>query len=72
VATLFLLVRMFDNRLGHATGELLAQRPNRLADLGERRCGCGQLGFDLIKLLVKTRMELLAQGLPLFSCTNLR
>jgi hypothetical protein len=40
-ATLFLLVRMFDNRLGHATGEGLAQRPDRLTDLRERWGGCG-------------------------------
>jgi hypothetical protein len=63
---------MFNNRLGHTTGELLAQGPNRLTDLCERRCGGGQLGFDLIKPPVKALMELLAQGFPLFSCTDLR
>jgi hypothetical protein len=63
---------MFDNRLGYATGELLAQGPDWLTDLSESRFGCRQLGFDLIKPPVKTFMELLAQGLPLFSCTGLR
>jgi hypothetical protein len=56
----FLLVRMLDKGLGDATGELLAQGPDRLTDLRERRCGRGQLGFDLIKPLVKPFVELLA------------
>jgi hypothetical protein len=68
---LFLLVRMFDNCLGDATGELLAQGPDRLTDLRERRFGWGQLGFDCIKPPVKALMELRAQGLSLFSCTDL-
>jgi len=51
---------MFDNRLGHATRELLAQSPNRLSDLRECRWGGRSLRFDGIQPLVKAFMELLA------------
>lgn len=69
-APLFLLGRMFDQGLGYAAGQLLAQGPDRLTARRERRCGWGQRGFDRIKPLVKPFVELLAQGLPLFSCTD--
>jgi len=62
---------MFDHGLGYGTGKLLAQSPDRLTDLRERRCGCGPLGFDRIQPLVKPCVELLAQGLPLFACPDL-
>jgi hypothetical protein len=60
LSPLFLLVRMFNNGLGYATGELWAQRPDRLTDLRESGCGGGQLRFDLIQPPVKALMELLA------------
>jgi hypothetical protein len=64
------LVRVFDNRLGHTSGERLAQRPDRLADLRDGRFSLGQLSLEFIKPSVKTIMELLAQHLSLLTCTD--
>jgi hypothetical protein len=52
----FPLVVLLDNSLGHARGERLAQRPDRLAHLGYGRFGLGQLGFHLIKPAIKALM----------------
>src|SRR5918996_1386880 len=59
------LMALRKHRLGHASGEPLPQRPDRLTDLGQGRLSLGQLGFDLVEPRVKALMELLAQGLAL-------
>jgi hypothetical protein len=56
----FVLVRVLENCLSHATGELLAQRPDRRTHLRSGRFRLDQLGFQLIKPAVKALMELLA------------
>jgi hypothetical protein len=48
-------VIVFDNRLGHARAERLAQRPDRLADLRDGRISIGQLSIKIIKPSIKGR-----------------
>jgi hypothetical protein len=50
---------LFNQRLGYTRGEPLAKRPDRFTDLCQGRIGLRQLGFDLIKALIKTLMEVL-------------
>jgi hypothetical protein len=53
-------VSVLDNRLGHTSGEFLAQPPDRLADLSSGWFRPGERSLDLIEPSVKVRMELLA------------
>jgi hypothetical protein len=62
---------VLDFRLSQATGERVAQVPHRLGHLRSGRCGLLELGFQRIEPLVKAGMKLPAQGVPLFSCTDL-
>jgi hypothetical protein len=64
-------MRMGNDCLRQAAGQLLAQVPHGLGHLRQGRCGLLKLGFQPVKPLVKAGMELPAQGIPLFSCTNL-
>jgi hypothetical protein len=67
----FTLMGMRDERLSQATSERLAQVPSRLGHLCEGWRRLVELCFQLVEPLVKTRMELPAQGVPLFACTDL-
>jgi hypothetical protein len=57
--------------LSQAAGKLLTQVPHGLGYLRQGRCWLLELCFQPIKPLVKAGMELPAQGVPLFSCTDL-
>jgi len=70
-SALFLGVRVLDNRLGQATGQLLAQRPDRLAPLDSGRLGLRQRRRQPIAPLVNAVMKVLTQRIPLWSCTDL-
>ena len=50
---------VFDNRFADATGEVLAQRPHRLAHLGQKGLRVGQLRLQAIEPLVKASMEVI-------------
>jgi hypothetical protein len=62
---------MLNNRFTDATGEVVAQPPHRLAHLGQQGLWIGQLCLQVVEPLVKTRMEVVTQSLPLGTCTNL-
>ena len=62
---------VLDYRLSEATGERVAQVPHCLGYLRQGRGWLWELYFQLIEPLVKAGMKLSAQGVPLFSCTNL-
>jgi hypothetical protein len=59
------------NRFTQTTGELLTQVPHCLSHLGQGRLRIGQLLLQAIKPLVKARMEVVAQSLPLGACAHL-
>ena len=59
-----------DDRLGERAGKVLAQVPHGLGDLGEGCLGIRQFGLRFIKPQIEIVMELLAQGGPLFACTQ--
>jgi hypothetical protein len=63
--------RVRNDRLSQAAGPLLTQVPHGLRHLRSGRCWGSELGFQPVKPLVKAGMELPAQGVPLFSCTDL-
>ena len=75
--TMGLLSRVFatmgrlDNRLGQAAGAVWAQGPPRLGHFRSGRFRLGELLLQPIEPLVKAGMELLAQSVRLFSCTDL-
>ena len=69
--SVFTPMGVLDYRLSQATGECLAQVPHRLGDLRSGRCWLLELCFQRIEPLVKAGMKLPAQGVPLFSCTDL-
>ena len=56
----FTRMAVFDNRFADATGEILAQRPHRLAHLGQKGLRVGQLRLQAIEPLVKAPMEVIA------------
>ena len=62
---------VLDSRLRQATGERLAQVPHRRGSLRSGRCGLLELCLQRIAPLGKAGMKLPAQGVPLFSCTDL-
>src|SRR4029453_12117589 len=71
LAGVFPSIGVLDDRLRQAAGERLAQAPHRRSHLCQGRCRLLELCFQPIKPLVKAGMELPAQGVPLFSCTDL-
>jgi hypothetical protein len=62
---------MRHDRLGDTSGELLAQSPHRCCHLWQGGRRLVPLRLQGIEPLVKARMELVTQGIPLFSCTDL-
>jgi hypothetical protein len=67
----FAAVDMRHDGLGDAPGQLLAQGPHRCRDLRQGGRRLVPLRLQGIEPLVKALVELVAQGAPLFSCTNL-
>jgi hypothetical protein len=66
----FLGVRVLDNRLGQATGQLLAQRPDCRAHLASGRLGRRQLRLHPIEPLVKAVVKVLTQRIPWGGLSN--
>jgi len=62
---------VLENGLGETAGERLAKVPYCLGPLRSRRRGLLEVCFQPIEPLVKAGMELPAQGVPLFACTDL-
>src|SRR5437763_9538399 len=69
--SVFTPISVLDYRLSQATGERLAQVPHRLGYLRKGRLGLWELLLQSIEPLVKAVMELVAERVPLFSCTHL-
>ena len=65
------MMRMRNKGFSEATGERLTQVPDRLGHLCEGRRGFLKLCFQSIEPLVKAVMKVVAQCVPLFSCTDL-
>src|SRR4029077_12356323 len=72
LAGVFALMRVRNNVLGHTAGERVAQVPHRLGHLGYGRLRLVELLLQAIAPRVKALMELVAECIPLFSCTDLR
>ena len=71
MAIVFTPVDMRHDRLGDASGELLAQGPHRGRHLWEGGRRLMPLRLQSIEPLVKALVELVTQGIPLFSCADL-
>ena len=61
---------LMNNRLAQAAGELLTQRPHRLGHLSSGGLRVGKLLLQAIEPLVKARVEIVAQALPLATCAD--
>jgi hypothetical protein len=67
----FATMGMRNNRLAHTARELLTQMPHRLGHFGLAGLRIGPLFLQPIKPLVKARVEVVAQSLPLVACADL-
>ena len=68
---LFLGMRGVDERLGHATRQLLPSGPDGRTHLAYGGRALGQRGLSLVQPLLKARMQPLAYRRPVRPCTYL-